>query len=171
MRNSGGRMTSNRDLIISITAAVDAVGKLKGASMRNKILSFFAFLLCSIASPHTTQAADAGAVLGACDRTAGCNYTQNKAGDISGCSSQACFYCPADGKRQCFGVAARTGKGTGRGVPVNVGGVKIEPLPGKRSVGTGTVKTGGVKQTTLQKTDNKQTNQDRSGSGGGGKRH
>ena len=49
-------------------------------------------------------AAPIGAVVKACDRTAGCNYTLNKAGDLSGCSSKACFYCPNDGKRQCFGV-------------------------------------------------------------------
>lgn len=46
-------------------------------------------------------------VLSACDRTSGCNYTINdKNGDISGCSQQSgtCFYCPNDGKRQCFAV-------------------------------------------------------------------
>ena len=141
--------------------------------MRNVTFAFFAFLVFSIASSHTTQAADAGAVLGACDRTPGCDYHQEKNGDVSGCSKQACFYCPADGKKQCFGVGARTGKGAGKGVAVNVGGVKVEPLPaGKGPVRTSTtVKTGGLKQTTTQKTDNKQMNQGHSGSGGSGKNH
>jgi hypothetical protein len=52
----------------------------------------------------SASAADVGAVTAACDRTAGCNYTINGAGDISGCSPHACFYCPNDGKRQCFPV-------------------------------------------------------------------
>ncbi len=46
-------------------------------------------------------------VLGACDNTAGCSYSINdKTGDISGCSktSGKCFYCPNDGKRQCFAI-------------------------------------------------------------------
>ncbi|UGY03559.1 hypothetical protein [Bradyrhizobium quebecense] len=49
-------------------------------------------------------AAPIGAVVKACDRTAGCNYTLNKAGDLSGCSSKVCFYCPNNSKRQCFPV-------------------------------------------------------------------
>lgn len=46
-------------------------------------------------------------VLGACDNTPGCGYSINdKNGDISGCSTKSgkCFYCPNDGKRQCFAV-------------------------------------------------------------------
>jgi hypothetical protein len=61
--------------------------------------------LTSFASP--AEAASRSAVLSACNRTAGCGYTKNKDnGDISGCSRQSgkCFYCPNDGKKQCFGV-------------------------------------------------------------------
>jgi hypothetical protein len=48
-------------------------------------------------------------VIGACDRTAGCDY-KIKGNGISGCSPTACFYCPADGSRQC----TQTGKGGGQ---------------------------------------------------------
>lgn len=54
-----------------------------------------------------SEAASRSAVLSACNRTAGCGYSKNdKNGDISGCSRQSgkCFYCPNDGKKQCFGV-------------------------------------------------------------------
>jgi hypothetical protein len=139
------------------------VGKLKGAFMRNAILAFSALLAISIASPHVAQAAPVNDVLGACDRTAGCDYKTNKAGDISGCSKQACFYCPNDGKRECFGVGARAGKAASKGVAGSVGGVKIEPMRGKRQVGSaGTsvtgVKTGG-KKTNVKTTSSKTTNQ------------
>jgi hypothetical protein len=54
---------------------------------------------------HASLAADVKAVLDACDNTPGCGYSiVNKNGDINGCSKQACFYCPNDGKRQCFQV-------------------------------------------------------------------
>src|SRR5262245_8265981 len=46
-------------------------------------------------------------VLSACDKTAGCSYSINdKTGDISGCSTKSgkCFYCPNDGKKECFAV-------------------------------------------------------------------
>ena len=61
--------------------------------------------LWSTATP--ADAASRSAVLAACSRTQGCGYTKNKDnGDISGCSLQSgkCFYCPNDGKKQCFGV-------------------------------------------------------------------
>lgn len=91
-------------------------------------------LLGSIALVWTfgqpASAASVNDVLGACDRTPGCSYSQGKNGDISGCSSNACFYCAADGKRQCVGItdkgkAARAGKG-GKGGAIDIGGVKIE---------------------------------------------
>lgn len=67
-----------------------------------------ALVLCALctAAPEA-EAASRSAVLSACNRTAGCGYTKNdKNGDISGCSRQSgkCFYCPNDGKKQCFGV-------------------------------------------------------------------
>lgn len=73
--------------------------------------------------------ASAAAVLGACDRTAGCSYTQNPNGDISGCSQKSgtCFYCSADGKGQCFQVRKRGSRGKlGNGT---IGGVKLAPPP------------------------------------------
>lgn len=54
---------------------------------------------------HASVAANVKDVLGACDNTEGCGYSINdKNGDISGCSKQTCFYCPNDGKRECFQV-------------------------------------------------------------------
>lgn len=77
-------------------------------------------LLWPAAAP--AEAASRSAVLSACNRTAGCGYTKNKDnGDISGCSRQSgkCFYCPNDGKKQCFGVG-RTLPPAGR-LPVITG--------------------------------------------------
>ena len=79
---------------------------------------------------HPALAADVKDVLGACDRTPGCNYSTNKAGDVTGCSANACFYCANDGKRQCTGVTkARTaGKGSkGQVGQIAIGGVKLDP--------------------------------------------
>lgn len=76
-------------------------------------------------STQLAHAASVNDVLEACDRTPGCGYSQNKKnGDVSGCSKNACFYCPADGKRQCFSVGART---KGKPGHINIGGIGIEP--------------------------------------------
>ncbi|PDT75523.1 hypothetical protein [Bradyrhizobium sp. C9] len=73
--------------------------------MRAISLSFaVATAVALFALGQSASAAPVGAVVKACDRTAGCNYSLNKAGDLSGCSSKVCFYCPNDGKRQCFPV-------------------------------------------------------------------
>ena len=72
---------------------------------RATTLSFaVAATMVLLAFGKPASAAPIGAVVKACDRTPGCNYTLNKAGDLSGCSKHACFYCPNDGKRQCFPV-------------------------------------------------------------------
>lgn len=71
------------------------------------ILSAAAIITSLGVSAAPAAAASRSAVLSACNRTAGCGYTKNdKNGDISGCSRQSgkCFYCPNDGKKQCFGV-------------------------------------------------------------------
>lgn len=63
--------------------------------------------LMSGAALLDAEAAPIKKVLGACDNTPGCSYSiSDKTGDISGCSTQSgkCFYCPNDGKRQCFAV-------------------------------------------------------------------
>lgn len=63
-------------------------------------IAVFGIFAASIAP---AAAAEAGAVLAACDRTPGCSYAQSKDGSIQGCSSQSgvCFDCPVDGKNQC----------------------------------------------------------------------
>jgi hypothetical protein len=71
------------------------------------ILSAALLLASAFSFAPPAEAASRSAVLAACNRTAGCGYTKNKDnGDISGCSRQSgkCFYCPNDGKKQCFGV-------------------------------------------------------------------
>lgn len=87
---------------------------------------------------HAAPAASVNDVLGACDNTPGCNYTINgKNGDISGCStgSDTCFYCPNDGKRECFAVPARVISGTPKPMPgsddllTNMG---ASPMPAKK---------------------------------------
>lgn len=77
--------------------------------MRRSLAILSAALTLSALTAFATPAESASrsAVLSACNRTAGCGYTKNdKNGDISGCSRQSgkCFYCPNDGKKQCFGV-------------------------------------------------------------------
>ena len=94
--------------------------------MRGFCLSTFTLAATLWALSQPVSAASVNDVLGACDRTAGCGYSQNKNGDISGCSKNACFYCPADGSRQCTGVTkARTAGKGGKG-QVDIGGVKLD---------------------------------------------
>jgi hypothetical protein len=136
--------------------------------MRNAIiLALFAFLALSV--PREIHAADVSAVLGACDRTQGCGYSSGKNGDISGCSKNACFYCPADGSRQCFAVSAR-GKGKSRPGGVDIGGVKVEPRKGSASTQSGKSPTsnGNVSRTsssTSNSMSNSKTLQQRSSEG------
>lgn len=64
-------------------------------------------VVAMIAMSLEADAAPIKKVLGACDNTPSCSYSiNNKTGDISGCSTASgkCFYCPNDGKRQCFAV-------------------------------------------------------------------
>jgi hypothetical protein len=69
------------------------------------------------------SAADAGAVLSACDRDPKCVYSSTKDGSIVGCSQHACFVCPSDdGKRQCNQVSAAPPK---RGINNGVTGTKL----------------------------------------------
>jgi hypothetical protein len=81
----------------------------------------FVALAATAVTLGAAEAAPIKKLLGACDNTPGCSYSINdKTGDISGCSktSGKCFYCPNDGKRQCFAI-------------------RQIPPPGKRPVVTG----------------------------------
>ena len=67
----------------------------------------FAAILSGLCFTAPAGAASRSAVLSACDHTERCGYSKNKKnGDISGCSINAntCFYCPNDGKKQCFSI-------------------------------------------------------------------
>jgi hypothetical protein len=75
-----------------------------------KAISMLVFII-SVSVPFSTPASAASVddVTSACDNMAAakagsCSYTINKAGDINGCSEHSCFYCPNDGKRECFAV-------------------------------------------------------------------
>ena len=57
------------------------------------------------ALPTPAAAAPIGAVLAACDRTKGCDYTTDSDGSVTGCSAQSgvCFTCSPK-TRQCVGT-------------------------------------------------------------------
>lgn len=74
---------------------------------RTPLMIFGAVVFATLGLATAADAAPIKKVLGACDNTPGCSYSiSDKTGDISGCSTQSgkCFYCPNDGKRQCFAV-------------------------------------------------------------------
>ena len=91
--------------------------------------AFSALALAGVIYTHPAAAAPVDAVIGACDRTAGCNYKIEGNG-ISGCSPNACFRCPADGSRQCTQVPqqSRTQPGGTPGAGPAVGGASQRML-------------------------------------------
>jgi hypothetical protein len=99
------------------------------------LLAAFA-IASAVALSTPASAADAGAVIGACDRTPGCVYSQAQDGTLVGCSPNACFVCPHDGSHQCH--ATRTGDKSGRR-GVTIGGVKLSPA-GKEATNVSGVK-------------------------------
>jgi hypothetical protein len=71
------------------------------------ISALYLGLSMQVSSP--ALAAPVDQVLSACDKMAAsggnCGYSINeKNGDITGCTSNSCFYCPNDGKRECIAV-------------------------------------------------------------------
>ena len=88
--------------------------KLKCSSKRGTLSAFFVASLLCFAVSTGASAAPIKKVLGACDNTPGCDYSINKKnGDISGCSKKSgkCFYCPNDGKKQCFAIGRKLPQG------------------------------------------------------------
>ncbi|MEW5790982.1 MAG: hypothetical protein ACOY4L_04730 [Pseudomonadota bacterium] len=114
--------------------------------MRRVLLLSAALAVVALATSGEAPAADVNAVLKACDNTPGCGYSiDQKTGDISGCSTKSgtCFYCPNDGKRQCFQVRQQVAKG---GPPIRVPGADnlltnlgASPGPAKPKLGAGAV--------------------------------
>jgi hypothetical protein len=89
-------------------------------------------LLAMFAQP--AQAARVEDVVAACDKMAAekpgsCNYTTDDKG-LGGCTRNGCFYCPADGSRQCH--ATRVGGGNKASI-VTLG--KIEMKCSRRDEG------------------------------------
>jgi hypothetical protein len=71
------------------------------------------------------RAASVDEVVAACDKMAdakpgSCNYTTDDKG-LGGCTRNGCFYCPADGSRQCHATRVVGGKGKN----VHIGGLKM----------------------------------------------
>lgn len=91
---------------------------------RSVASTFIALVLFSGAS----WAASVEEVVAACDKMAekkpgSCNYVADDKG-LGGCTRNGCFYCPADGSRQCH--ATRAGGKSGKGdVVVKVGDIQF----------------------------------------------
>lgn len=84
--------------------------KVKCSRVSIGILALSVVGLMTLPLAADAYAAPIKKVLAACDRTPGCGYSiDDKTGDIAGCSKKSgkCFYCPNDGKRQCFAVGRR----------------------------------------------------------------
>jgi hypothetical protein len=76
----------------------------------------------------SVRAASVEQVVAACDKMAdakpgSCNYVADDKG-LGGCTRNGCFYCPADGSRQCHATRS-AGKTRGPNVVVKVGTVKF----------------------------------------------
>ena len=70
------------------------------------------------------RAASVDEVVAACDKMAdakpgSCNYTTDDKG-LGGCTRNGCFYCPADGSRQCHATRV-AGKSKG----VHIAGIRL----------------------------------------------
>ena len=124
-------------------------------------------MLSAVATLSTSAtAAEVSAVLNACDKTAGCDYHQNKDGSIGGCSANAnppvCFNCPADGKKQCHQTtikAPKSGK-TATGAGDKVLGVLTAPTGKPKGAGSGAKGTEKMKSDSIsvkQVDDNKKS--------------
>lgn len=85
-------------------------------------------------------------VLGACDRTAGCDYKLNNGGTIIGCSKNACFVCSG---KTCTGVNthARTAGDADRPPKLQMQGQKIKTAFNSQKVAPLKVKPSAVKLT------------------------
>jgi hypothetical protein len=81
------------------------------SSLLRGVLVSVAFIALNALAILPVQSAPVEDVLGACDKMAdqdgSCGYSISGNGDISGCTQSACFYCPADGSRECIGITQR----------------------------------------------------------------
>lgn len=64
-----------------------------------------------------SAAAPIGAVVAACDRTPGCNYTTSNDGSLDGCSPATCFTC-SPRTRQCVATGSGPGQTRTAGKPL-----------------------------------------------------
>jgi hypothetical protein len=111
---------------------------IKEVPMRRVLLAlaFASAALISITFSPPASAADAGAVITACEKDPHCAYGQAQDGSLVGCSEHSCFVCPIGGGHQCH--ATKTGGASGRR-DVTLSGVKLAPKDGTN---VGAVKAG-----------------------------
>jgi len=83
-----------------------------------------ALVVSSFAFSPAARAASVEQVVAACDKMAeanpgSCNYVATDNG-LGGCTKNGCFYCPADGSRQCHATLVK-----GKTSIVHVGPLKM----------------------------------------------
>lgn len=81
---------------------------------------------CTLLAALPANAAKVEDVVAACDKMAAekpgsCNYVTDDKG-LGGCTRNGCFYCPADGSRQCH--ATRMGGGN-KGKDISIGAIRL----------------------------------------------
>lgn len=76
-------------------------------AMTTLVATVATFSVMALATPALAETKPVEVVIGACDAVADkdpkkCGYSAGDNGDIAGCfKGGSCFYCPADGSRQC----------------------------------------------------------------------
>lgn len=91
-----------------------------------------------------SAAAPIGAVVAACDRTPGCNYTTSNDGSLDGCSPATCFTC-SPRTRQCVATGSGPGQMRTAGKPSIKGPRLISSVLGKTPASGSTKPVGSVR--------------------------
>lgn len=96
-------------------------------TIKISVVAAVVFVFGSLLSLSAT-AASVEEVVAACDKMAdakpgSCNYVADDKG-LGGCTRNGCFYCPADGSRQCHATRS-VGKTRSPNAVVKVGAIKF----------------------------------------------
>jgi hypothetical protein len=133
-------MRNRNSLFVPVELKSPGIKQASDLTKKATILTFASLAVMTALTVSTPTMADANVkdVTAACDRTPGCSYSVNKkTGNIEGCSTQSgvCFQCGQD--RKCTGTDPKR-VGTGKGKPMNIGGVNLSPdkAPPKGKTGT-----------------------------------
>jgi hypothetical protein len=100
------------------------------------VFAFFSVMLLTfLISASTARAASVEQVIAACDKmdaakAGSCNIAASDKG-IGGCTANGCFFCPADGSRQCYatltrGKPGKIGTAGNADVVVSVGKIELK---------------------------------------------